>query len=242
MSATAPSRRIAIIGMACTYPGARNAAAFWQNIVNKVDAITEVSPDRWDPAIFFDPDPAVEDRIYCKKGGWIGGTYWFNPLKHGIMPSALEGTEADHFLVLRAAHEALADAGYTAKNIDGQRTGIILGKGNYTGPGVTTLMYRSMVTEQVIAILKGLHPELTESDMARLRGAVRSTLPRLTPEGAAGLIPNICTGRVANRLDFMGRNLTVDAACASSLIAAELACHDLNEGRADLVLAGGVHV
>lgn len=233
---------IAIVGVACTYPGARTAGEFWQNIVNKVDAVTDVTPDRWDPDIFYDPDPATEDRIYCKKGGWIGGTYSFNPFKYGIMPAALEGAEADHFLVLRTAYEALDDAGYSGKKIEGLRASVILGKGNYTGPGVTALMYRSIVTEQILAILQGMHPEFTETDLANLKAAVRASLPRLTPEGSAGLIPNICTGRVANRLDLMGRNFTVDAACASSLIATELGVQDLQNGKEDLVIVGGVHI
>ncbi|MES1261778.1 MAG: beta-ketoacyl synthase N-terminal-like domain-containing protein, partial [Acidobacteriota bacterium] len=243
MSGRAPNNSpVAIIGMACTYPGARNATQFWQNIVGKVDSISEVEPARWDPAVFYNPDPAAEGRVYCKKGGWMDGTYAFNPRKYGIMPSALEGTEADHFLVLRTAHEALEDAGYENGRMDGNRAGIILGKGNYTGPGVTALMYRSIVAEQILAILKGLHPEFSEHDIGRLKAAVRDTVPALTPEGAAGLIPNICTGRVANRLGLMGRNFTVDAACASSLIATEIAVQDLRTGQLDLVLAGGVHV
>lgn len=238
------SQEVAIVGIACTYPGARTAAQFWQNITAKVDAIAEVTPDRWDWRHFYDPDPSNEDKLYCKRGGYLPSSYAFNPRKFGIMPSSLEGTEADHFLVLRAASEALEDAGYgeSQRKLDGQSVGIILGKGNYTGPGVTTLIYRSVVTQQILAILKALHPELSEAELEKLKSAVRGTMPKLTAEGAAGLIPNICTGRVANRLNLMGPNFTIDAACASSLVAAELAIRDLSMGNADMVLAGGVHV
>lgn len=235
---------VAIVGVACTYPGARTAAQFWNNITGKVDAIADVKPERWDPRDFYDPDPAKEDKLYCKRGGYLPVTYAFNPRRYGIMPSSIEGTEVDHLLVLRAAQEALEDAGYGEgrRPLDGRSVGIVLGKGNYTGPGVTTLLYRSVVTQQILAILKGLHPELSEADLEKLKAAVRDTMPKLTPEGAAGLIPNICTGRVANRLDLMGPNFTVDAACASSLIATELAIRDLRAGNADMILAGGVHV
>lgn len=233
---------IAIVGMACTFPGARTAAEFWQNIVNGVDAVTDVSPARWDPAVFYDPNPATEDRIYCKKGGWIGDSFAFNPVKFGIMPRTVPGSEPDHFLVLRTVHEALEDAGYRERPLDGTRVSVILGKGNYLGPGVTALMYRGVVTEQTLAILKGLHPEFTEEHLREIRSEVRARLPEISADVAAGLIPNICTGRVANRFDFLGRNFTIDAACASSLIATEMAVHDLREGRADMVLAGGVHI
>jgi acyl transferase domain-containing protein len=233
---------VAIIGMACTYPGARTVSQFWENILNKVDAVTEVTPDRWDPDIFYDPDPATEDRLYCKKGGWIGGTFAFNPLKYGVMPSTIDGAEPDHFLVLRTVDEALADAGYSTGKLDGARVSVILGKGNYLGPGVTGLMYRGIVTEQTLAIIRGLHPDISEHDLSQMRTAIRSSLARMSAEVAPGLIPNICTGRVANRLDFMGRNFTIDAACASSLVATELGLQGLWTGQDDLVLAGGVHI
>jgi acyl transferase domain-containing protein len=233
---------IAIIGMACTFPGARNVSRFWENILNKVDAIADVPPDRWDTNVFYDPDPAAEDRIYCKKGGWIGSTFAFNPIKYGIMPSTIDGAEPDHFLVLRTVDEALADAGYANRPMDGRRVSVIVGKGNYLGPGVAGLMYRGIIAEQMLAVVKGLHPELSPADLAAIKTEVRRTLPKLTPEVAAGLIPNICSGRVANRLDFMGRNFTVDAACASSLIATELGVEALTSGRDDLVLVGGVHI
>ena len=50
------------------------------------------------------------------------------------------------------------------------------------------------------------------------------------------------SGRIANRLDLKGANYTVDAACASSLIAVELAVNDLLVKKCDAVIAGGVQL
>ncbi len=55
-----------------------------------------------------------------------------------------------------------------------------------------------------------------------------------------GLLGNVVAGRIANRLDLGGTNCVVDAACASSLSALHLATLELQSGRADLVLTGGV--
>ena len=55
-------------------------------------------------------------------------------------------------------------------------------------------------------------------------------------------MPNIIVGRIANRLDLMGPSYTVDAACASSLVAIQLAMRDLLDGECDLALAGGAQV
>ena len=67
-------------------------------------------------------------------------------------------------------------------------------------------------------------------------------LPALGPETVPGLIPNIIVGRIANRLDLMGPAYTVDAACASSLVAIEHAVRGLLAGDHDLALAGGSQV
>ena len=89
---------VAIVGIASCYSQARNTEQFWSNIINKVDAITEVPKDRIDPDAFYDPTPGKEDKIYCKKGGWLGSSYAFNPLKYGTMPRTIEGAEPDQFL------------------------------------------------------------------------------------------------------------------------------------------------
>ena len=233
---------VAIIGMACTYPGARNVAEFWRNIVGGVNCIQDVPRERWNPDVFYDPNGGFEDRVYTKKGGFLGVSFAFNPLKYGTMPRAVEGAEPDQFLVLRTVHEAMEDAGYIERPIDGERAAFILGRGNYLGAGVGGLLQRGMMTEQTLHIIKMLHPEFTPQQMLELKQAIRSRLPGFAAESAPGLIPNITTGRVANRLDLMGPTYTIDAACASSLIATELAVRDLVTGRYDLMLAGGCHI
>jgi NAD(P)H-dependent flavin oxidoreductase YrpB (nitropropane dioxygenase family) len=57
---------IAIIGMGCLYPGASNPHKFWNNILQKHDAITEVPRDRWFSDVFYDADPNVPDRVVSK--------------------------------------------------------------------------------------------------------------------------------------------------------------------------------
>ena len=70
---------VAVIGMACVFPGAPDLDTFWHNIVNKVDAITDVPPERWDPDIFFDPKSFANDRVYSKRGGYLTYPVQFNP-------------------------------------------------------------------------------------------------------------------------------------------------------------------
>src|SRR6478752_2320250 len=48
---------IALIGIGCRFPGASGPEAFWQLLCEGRDAITEVTPERWDPTLFYDPAP-----------------------------------------------------------------------------------------------------------------------------------------------------------------------------------------
>jgi len=233
---------IAIIGMACMFPGAPNLAAFWQNIVSKVDAITDPPPEAWDSDIFYDPSSDENDRVYCKKGGYLGPLAYFNPLEHGIMPRAAEGGEPDQWLALQVARDALADAGYPDGPKERHRTAVILGKGTYINRGNLTMVQHSLMVDQTLQVLKTLHPELTEEELQLIRRDLKRHLPPFNAETAGAMVPNIVAGRIANRLDLMGPSYTVDAACASSLVAADIAVRDLRNREYDLALVGGVQV
>ena len=73
-------RAIAIVGAGAILPDAPNVPAFWENVKNGRYSITEVPPDRWDPALYYDPDPAAPDKTYSKIGGWVREFQW-DPLK-----------------------------------------------------------------------------------------------------------------------------------------------------------------
>jgi acyl transferase domain-containing protein/phosphopantetheinyl transferase len=224
------------------FPGAPTLDAYWQNIVSGVDAITDVPPGRWDPDIFFDPGSTAGDRLYCKRGGYLGALAEFNPLEYGIMPKALDGGEAGQLLSLRVASDALTDAGYAERPFDRERAEIILGRGEYLNRSNVNLTMHTIGVEQTLQILKDLHPEYTPKELEAIKKELRASLPPCSADTAGFVIPNLTTGRIANRLDLMGANFTVDAACASSLIATDLAVRDLLAGRCDLAIAGGIHL
>ena len=228
--------------MSCLFPGAPDLDTYWQNIINKVDAVSDPPPGTWDPALYYDPSSNESDRIYCKRGGFINHAARFDPLKYGIPPVSVGG-EPDQWLALALAHDALEDAGYADLSEDVRhKTAVILGKGTIPNAGTITAFQHSMMITQTIEVLKTLHPELTATEIEELRFSLKGSVLPLSAETAAGHIPNIITGRIANRLDLMGPNFTVDAACASSLVAVQLAIRELLEGNCDLALAGGSHV
>lgn len=233
---------IAIIGMSCAFPGAPDARRYWSNILGKVDSVTDPPPGAWDPALYYDPDSRETDRVYCKRGGYLDRTLAFDPLVYGIPPFAVGG-DPDQWLALELARRALSDAGHDEIAEETRhRTAVILGKGTIPNAGTMTAIQHGLIVTQTVEILKSLHPDLTSKDIEVLRSGLRRSLPAMSAETAPGHIPNIMTGRIANRFDLMGPNYTVDAACASSLVAVGLAMKELQEGSCDLALAGGAHV
>jgi len=242
-TATHPtSSAIAIIGMAALFPGAPDLTTYWQNILGKVDAVTDPPSEAWDASTYFDPTSSERDRIYCQRGGFLGPIAMFNPLEHGIMPRAVDGGEPDQWLALKVARSALRDAGYLDRLDVRQRTAVVIGKGTYINRGNFSLVQHGVVVQQTLDILRELHPEFTADDLAAIREELKACLPPFTTETVPGLIPNIIAGRIANRLDLMGPSYTIDAACASSLLALQTAMRDLAANECDLALVGGAQV
>src|SRR5262245_39092912 len=197
--------------MACLFPGADTPERYWRNIVSGVDAVTEHPPDRWDRDVFLDPQSSSLDRLYCTRGGYLGEFARCDPAHYGIMPIVLNAGEPDQILSLRVAHEALADAGYADRPFNRERTEVILGRGNYCSPGFVNLAMHTVILEQTVQIVRNLLPGIPPDEVESIRRELRASLPALGPDTAGVLIPNLTTGRVANRLDFMGTNFTVDA-------------------------------
>ncbi|MCZ8014424.1 MAG: beta-ketoacyl synthase N-terminal-like domain-containing protein [Limnobacter sp.] len=233
--------KIAIIGMACVFPGARDLQSYWRNICDGKSAITEVPAQRWDMS-HYDPQSRDVDKFYCKLGGFIDPDAEFDPLEFGIMPKTVESAEPDQLLALKIGQMALDDAGYLDKDFPREKTGVIVGKGNYVSAGVIRLEQHVRVVPQIVSTLKSLFPDLDTADIQKVKSALMAQLTSYGPDVASGLIPNFTASRLANRLDLHGPAYTVDAACASSLLAVEQACQLLSAKTADLMLVGGVHV
>jgi acyl transferase domain-containing protein/phosphopantetheinyl transferase len=231
---------IAVVGLGCLFPGAPDVATFWRNIVAKRSSITNAPPEAWDDSIYYDPTSAENDRVYCRKGGFLGPLAYFDPVEHGIMPRAVEGGEPDQWLALRVAREALLDAGLPERVPHPERAALILGKGTYANRGTISVVYHGLVVDYTLQLLKSIHPELTADDLQAIRLDLKRRLPRFDVESAPSLIPNVTVGRIANRLDIMGPSYTIDAACASSLVAMDIAVKGLRHREYDLAIVGGV--
>jgi acyl transferase domain-containing protein/phosphopantetheinyl transferase (holo-ACP synthase) len=157
------------------------------------------------------------------------------------MPLSIPSAQPDQFLALKVAHDALVDAGYGPGSHDHTATGVILGHSVHAHRGNTNGIQQIWFNAEMRHVLMGLFPEAGSARVEAALTAMQTTLPRLSKETIPGLVPNILTGRICNRLDLMGPNYIIDAACSSSIIAVDLAISELRAGRADMMLAGGIN-
>ncbi|MBK1647698.1 type I polyketide synthase [Rhabdochromatium marinum] len=242
MSAAAhQDQDVAIIGLSGLFPGSATVEHFWNNILAGRDLVQE-APDTWAQP-WYDPDgPDLgmdSARIRTRKVGLLGDLAVFDPFAFGIPPKAVEGDPA-HYMALQLAGDALQDAGYQERSFNRERTGVIVGRGSSPNRGDVLGMQYGLVIDQTLDLLSTLMPDIDHQRREVLRAALKRSLPQVETEHAPTLISNVISGRISNRLDLMGPSYLVDSACSSSLIALDLGVRDLNSGRCDMVLVGGI--
>ncbi|HJQ48319.1 MAG TPA: beta-ketoacyl synthase N-terminal-like domain-containing protein, partial [Amycolatopsis sp.] len=226
---------VAIVGIAGLFPMARNFRDFWQNVVDAADCTSEVPATHWNVDDYYDADPTVPDKTYCRRGGFVPEVP-FSVTEFGLPPNQLEVTTVVQLLSLLVARNVLADAGATGADwYRPDRTGVVLG---VAGP--TTLSH-PLASRLSTPVLKEVVRScgLTQADAEQIAEKYAAAFAPWEENSFPGLLGNVIAGRVANRLDLGGMNCTVDAACASSLSAVHMAIGELVSGRSDMMITGG---
>ena len=118
---------IAIIGIGCRFPGAKNPEAFWQLLRDGVDAITEVPTSRWDVEAFYDPTPGTPGKMNTRWGGFLEQVDQFDSQFFSIAPREAATMDPQQRLLLEVAWEALEDAGQIPNSLASTRTGVFIG-------------------------------------------------------------------------------------------------------------------
>ncbi len=233
--AAAPTRTgepLAIVGAACIFPDAADVATYWSNILSGRTAFRPVPPERFDAGAYYDGDRRSPDAIYCRHGAFLAPVR-FDPLAYGIPPASLPSIEPVQLLAVEVAARAIADAGYAARAFPRDRTAVLFASASGSQMGLA-YSFRSMLPHW---LGKAGVPEVVRQQVFEAAGG---TLPTWTEDSFPGLLNNVISGRVANRLDLGGANFVCDAACASSLSALYAAVHELRSGRCDMAIVGAV--
>ncbi len=124
----AKTEPIAIVGMACRFPGGANdPSTYWSLLHDGIDAITPVPPERWDVNAYYESDPEVSGKAYTREGGFINQVDRFDPLFFGISPREAVSLDPQHRLLLEVTWEALENSGQTWANLKNSQTSVFMG-------------------------------------------------------------------------------------------------------------------
>ncbi|MGZ4789744.1 MAG: type I polyketide synthase, partial [Terriglobales bacterium] len=236
---------IAIVGVGAILPDAPNAATFWDNVKSGRYSITDVTPDRWDPALYYDPDPRAPDKSYSKIGGWVREYTW-DPMKWHmpIPPRVAQAMDEAQKWGIACTREALEDYGYPKRPLDLERTAVILGNamaGEHHYMTALRLYFPEYAreldaTSSFASLPEGLRRTITKE----LHDRVNHFLPEVTEDTMPGELSNCLAGRIANLFNTRGPNFIVDAACASAMAAMTAAAQGLVENHFDVAITGGI--
>ncbi len=200
---------IAVVGMACKFPGAPDLASFWDLLMEGRNAVTEGEPGSGVGRVGeIIRDPQVRNEA-CRYGAFVDDIDQFDASFFRISPVEAELLDPQQRMMLETTWEALEDAGIDPARLKGSRAGV------YTG--ISNDEYRMLVVDSSL-------PSEAAGSLYALSGTNL----------------NGTSGRVSFVLGLMGPAKAVDAACASAMVAVNDAVADLQHGKADLAIAGGV--
>ncbi|MFE6051402.1 amino acid adenylation domain-containing protein [Kitasatospora sp. NPDC056446] len=123
-----PREPIAITGIGCRLPGhANDHRAFWRNLIEGRDCLTETPADRYDTGTLGSRDRAKPGRLIGGRGGYIDGFDTFDPDFFGISPREAEHMDPQQRKLLEVSWEALEDGGLRPGELAGREVGVYMG-------------------------------------------------------------------------------------------------------------------
>jgi acyl transferase domain-containing protein/SAM-dependent methyltransferase/acyl carrier protein len=118
---------LAVVGIACNFPGSNTPEDFWSLLKNGEDAVTEIPSDRWDTQEYFDADPSTKGKMYSKAGGFIDTIELFDNEFFSISPREALNMDPQQRRLLELSWEALERAAIDPQTLRGSKTGVYVG-------------------------------------------------------------------------------------------------------------------
>lgn len=212
---------IAVVGMACRFPGANSIEQFWQNLCNGVESITflsdaEILASGIDPHLLQHPDYVKASPILeCDITTFDADFFGYSPKEASLL-------DPQQRLLLECAWESLEDAGYNPLTYPGAI-------GLYAGASMNTYLLNHVYPNRHLLDKHDSLQVLTLGSMGGFQLTVANDKDYLTT-------------RISYKLNLTGPSVNVQTACSTSLVAIHMARQSLLNGECEMALAGGVSV
>jgi len=233
---------IAIVGMACRLPGGSCIEDFWGFLQAGGNAVGELPADRLDRSLYFDPVRGKRAKTYTTLGGLVSEP------QHGNGPSPFTAQELQDFdpchrNLCEVAVQACLDAGFATDDLSGKQIGVFVGHSG--GSPVGTELTVGTLAEEALDFVRDV-PEFSslpsQVQSAVLRQACesfRETRPKRKRGGHPELTADRAAVLISRILKLDGPAMSIDAACASSLVALILGVLAIQRGQVEAAIIGG---
>jgi len=212
------SSDIAVIGMNCRFPGARDIDEFWQNIQRGLESIKDLNDDEIKKDIEqydYITRPFIIRQFrslqYVKRAAVLEDVELFDASFFGYNPNEAELIDPQQRIFLEIVWQALENSGYDPENYNGTI-------GVYAGTSLSRYF--------LINVWSNRNIMCSEREL----------------QGGIGSEQDYVANRVSYKLNLQGPGITVQTACSTSLVAVHMACQSLLNGECDMGIAGGVRV
>jgi len=190
------SQDVAVVGLACRFPGAADASEFWRNLREGVESISFFSEEE---VIASGVDPAAVRRpAYVRAAPILEDIEWFDAELFGYTAREAELMDPQQRVMLECAWQALEDAGYDPRNCPGS-------VGVYAGSVLNTYLLNNLYPS-------GAHRNGQASDLLTLSSTAGFQLMVASDKD---YLPT----RISYKLNLRGPSVNVQTACSSSLVA-----------------------
>jgi len=228
--------RLAITGMAMVNSLGADPDEIWQNAVSMKSGIVEVPASRWEHRLYYDPDPRVPEKTYCKVGAFQDLTIDRKTL--ATAPQDFRAMSNSTKLTLWLAHHAINDSGIAGSDVPRERIGVLVSQNSgESASTLTDIVIRSAAGK----LVSSLHDviRMTQAEALAAERRIKRDLMQVDDSTLLGRLNSTAGGFICQRYGFMGPTYAVSAACATSLAAVHSAVQMIRNGILDAAVVGG---
>lgn len=233
---------LAITGIGLRLPGADGLESYWDLLRSGRHAIAPLPASRLSRERYYQPGGACPGKTYSQIGGTVPDED-LDPSGLALSESELRSADPAHLWFLHTALAALRHAGVDPESLAGRRMGVFVGhaRGSTLAADLT---YSASIESLVAALfsapeLVALPAPLRDELRARLVQDTHARYPSLHEDGGPFFQPSAAAALTARRLKVTGPYMAVDAACASSFAALDIAARAIHAGEIEAAIVGG---